>query len=349
MPGSGGFGVLLIIFGIILVGAILDLSLNYIHPETGKRLDLVAAIYAVFTLLVLETAFPLPDSWITRAVYFAVPISGILVLGQGIVRLGSTLLNRDLWNTAMASTYKDHTIICGLGKVSQRVIQWIMDLGDEVVVIESSPHNIFLDEIRKMRVPIIMGDARRPEVLTDAGIQHAQAIVPCTNDDLINLSVALEARRLVPDIKVVLRMFDTQMADNIRTGFGIHTAFSIPELSAPAFAAAASKAPLDYAFSFGEGGERSLLTITKFTLVEESILIGYSIGQLEDEFNVAVIALRRDGKFMLHPHDDEVLTVGDRFIVSAPIQAIIDISGLTPPTNEMDRYKRGQWRIKQKG
>jgi hypothetical protein len=33
------------------------------------------------------------------------------------------------------------------------------------------------------------------------------------------------------------------MADNIRTGFGIHTAFSIPELSALAFAAAASKAP----------------------------------------------------------------------------------------------------------
>ena len=100
---------------------------------------------------------------------------------------------------------------------------------------------------------MIIADARHPEVLKDAGIDSAESIVPCTNDDLVNLSIALEARRLVPGIKVVLRMLDVEMAANVRSGFGIHTAFSIPELSAPAFAAAATKAPLDYAFSFGEG------------------------------------------------------------------------------------------------
>jgi len=79
------------------------------------------------------------------------------------------------------------------------------------------------------------------------------------------------------------------------------------------------------------------------------MLVGYTIGHLEDEFNVAVIAQRRDGKFMLHPHDDEVLAVGDRFVVSAPINAIIEIARLTPPTREMDRYLQGRWPIKRKG
>lgn len=346
MPGSGGFGVLLIIFALIIVFGILDLKLNYVNPDTGKRLDTIAAVYAVFALLVFETPFPLPDSWITRIVFFAVPISGVLVLGRGLLRLGSSILDVNMWNRAMASTYKDHIIVCGLGKVSARVVRWILDLNEEVVVIDNRPDNPFLDEVRSWGVPVIIADARRPEILREAGIQEAESIVPCTNDDLTNLSVALEARRLRPSIKVVLRMFDNRMAANLESGFDIHTAFSIPELSAPAFAAAATRAPLDYAFAFGEGKARNLLTITKFTLVEDSILVGYTVGKLEEEFDVAVIAHRKDGKFILHPRDDTVLCVGDRFVLSATIEALNQIASLTPPTRDVDLYQQGRWPIK---
>ncbi|MBN1220038.1 MAG: potassium channel protein [Anaerolineae bacterium] len=348
MPGSKTFGILFVLFATLLVVAVADLEIHYVHPETGQRLDTMAAAYAVLTLLVFENAFPLPDSWMTRLIFFIVPISGILVLGQGIIRLGSNLLNRDTWNRAMASTYKNHTIVCGLGKVSARVVRWIVDMNEEAVVIENNPANRFVEEVRSWGVPIIIGDARRAEVLKDAAIGQAESIVPCTNDDLINLSIALEARRLVPKIKVVLRMFDVEMAENVRAGFGIHTAFSIPELSAPAFAAAATRVPLDYAFSYGEGDQQGLLTITNFTLVEESTLNGYTVGQLEAEFNVAVIAHRCAGKFNLHPPDDTVLSAGDRFVLSASIKALKEISHLTPPTREMDRYQQGRWSLKTK-
>lgn len=348
MPGSKIFGLLFILFLILLVVAEANLDRNYIHPETGEGLDALGASYAVLTLLVFENAFPLPREWTTRLVFFVVPLAGLLVLGQGIFRLGSNLLQRDVWNRAMASTFKDHTIVCGLGKVSARVVRWILDMNEEVVVIESSSTNPFLEDVRSWGVPVIIADARRAEVLKDAAIQYAESIVPCTNDDLVNLSIALEARRQVPNIKVVLRMFDVQMAANVRTGFHIHTAFSIPELSAPAFAAAATKAPLDYAFSYGENSERSLLTITKFTMVQESVLNGYSVKALEQEFNVAVIAWRHEGEFLLHPTDDTILTAGDRFVLSASIDALMQISQLTPPAREMDRYERGQWTIKTK-
>jgi Trk K+ transport system NAD-binding subunit len=143
-------------------------------------------------------------------------------------------------------------------------------------------------------------------------------------------------------------MADMQMANNVREGFDIHTAFSIPEISAPSFAAAATKAPLDHAFVFGFGEERSLLTITKFTLVPESRLVGYTVNRLEEEFDVAVIDHRKDGKFYLHPKDNVVLSAGDRFVVSASIEALNNIASLTPPTREMDRYVQGKWPIKTK-
>ncbi len=348
MPGSKGFGILLIAFAVIIVSAIIDLNWNYVNPETGENLDTFAAVYAVFALLVFETPLPLPKDWLTRLAFFAVPISGILVLGQGLVRLGSTLVDKNAWDKAMASTYKDHTIVCGLGKVSSRVIRWILDLNEEAIVIDDNPGNPFIEEVRSWGVPVIIADASRREVLLEAGIHTAESIVPCTSDDLMNLTIALEARRIVPDLKVVLRMANMQMAANIREGFDIHTAFSIPEISAPAFAAAATKAPLDHAFSFGTGDERSLLTITKFTLVPESRLVGYTVRHLEDEFDVAVIAHRTDGKFYLHPTDDIVLSTGDRFVVSASVEALIKIAALTPPTREMERYRQGRWHIKQK-
>ena len=310
MPGSRTFGLLFVLFMILLVVAEANLNRYYVHPETGEHLDPMAASYAVFTLLVFENAFPLPHAWTTRLVFFIVPLAGLLVLGQGLIRLGNNLVKKDIWNRAMASTYKDHTIVCGLGKVSARVVRWILDMDEEVVVIESNSTNIYIDQMRHWGVPVMVGDARRPEILKDAAIEYAESIVPCTNDDLINLSIALEARRQVPNIKVVLRMFDVQMAENVRTGFNIHTAFSIPELSAPAFAAAATRAPLDYAFAYGDEAERSILTITKFTMIEESVLNGYSVQQLEQEFSVAVIAFRHQGKFQLHPSNDTVLSAG---------------------------------------
>jgi Trk K+ transport system NAD-binding subunit len=346
MPGSRGFGILLIVFAVIVVGSVIDLNFNYINPQSGERLDLGAAIYTVFALLVFESPLPLPHSWLTRLVFFAVPISGILVLGQGLIRLGGSLFNKNLWDKAMASTYTDHTIVCGLGKVSLKVIRWILDLDEEAVVIEQSRDNPFIDEVRGWGVPVIIADARRPEVLAEVNIKEAESIVPCTNDDLTNLSVALEARRLVPGLKVVLRMFDMHMAENVREGFDIHTVFSIPEISAPAFAAAATRAPLDHAFAIGRGEERDILTITTFTLVPESTLVNYTVGDLEDEFEVAIIAQRRDGEFRLHPHDEEVLSAGDEFVASASIKALNRLAGLTPPTREYDRYLEGRWSIK---
>jgi Trk K+ transport system NAD-binding subunit len=345
MPGSRGFGILLIIFVATLIYSLFDIYFFYINPETGERLDLAASAYAVFALLVFETPFPFPLDFSVRVVFFLVPIMGILVLGQGILRLGRTLTNKNLWNRAMASTYKEHIIICGLGKVGYKVVRWILDLNEEVVVIENRADSPFVAEVRSWGVPIIIADARRAEVLEEAGIRYAESIVPCTNDDLVNLSIALEARRIVPDIKVVLRMFNDRMAANLETGFDIHTVFSTPDLSAPAFAAAATKAPLDYAFSYGEGKDRSLLTITKFTIVPESILNGYSVGQLETEFQVAVIAHRHAGEFKLHPPNHIKLIADDRFVVSASIEALNEIASLTPPTREMDLYEQGRWPI----
>ena len=48
---------------------------------------------------------------------------------------------------------------------------------------------------------------------------HICTLVIATNDDLANVEIALDARRLNPHIRVVLRMFDENIANKLRDAF----------------------------------------------------------------------------------------------------------------------------------
>jgi Trk K+ transport system NAD-binding subunit len=59
-------------------------------------------------------------------------------------------------------------------------------------------------------VPILTAGAPRSETLVQAGVERADALIPCTDDELANLDIALDARELNPDVKVVIRLFDVE-------------------------------------------------------------------------------------------------------------------------------------------
>lgn len=333
-----GFAPLLILFGIAVLAAVVDFTLRYEHPDTGRDLDVWESIYVVFTLLLFGGSYPWPDDLITRLLFFAVPLLGIAVIGQGVLGLTSAVFNRRTWEAAVASTYENHVILCGLGRVGFRVLAWLRKLGEDVVLIETDGDHPLMEQVRAWKIPTLVADARRPEILMEAGIRKAESIVPCTNDDLINLSVATAARAIAPDIRVVIRTFDDNLAMNLQKGFDINFAYSTSALAAPAFAAAAMKAPVDYAFAFGE--DQMLLTVSDFTVIEGAAIVGQTVGRVEQDFDVEVLALQGNGT-KLNPPDDTIFEAGQRFIVSAPLEAISKLAEVTPPTRELGEAR---WR-----
>ena len=346
LPGSTRFVALLAAFAVVFVVAWVEMVLRYRAPGSEQGLDAGEALYAVFSMLFFANGYPLPPDGLTRAVFFLVPLLGLAAVGQGVARAWSARLNRQRWERAVASTYADHVIVCGLGRIGFRVVRWLVDLGEEVVLIENEPDNSLLDQVRSWGIPVIAADAKRPEILEQAGIMRASALVPVTSDDITNLAIATEARRLHPDLRVVLRIFDDRLASNLQAGFDIHFAFSTTGLAAPAFAAAAVRVPVDYAFSFGEGEHRGLLTITKFTVVAGSRLAGYTLSAVEEQFGVVVIA-HRHATFDAHPDKQAVLAPGDGFVVSGSLDALSALSHYAPATRELRRYEQGRLDIQQ--
>ena len=74
------------------------------------------------------------SSWL-EFLYFVIPIVGLGVLADGVMRFGVMLFNKrarkEEWQVALASTFRHHVVVCGLGKVGFRAVRQILDFGAE--------------------------------------------------------------------------------------------------------------------------------------------------------------------------------------------------------------------------
>ena len=98
----------------------------------------------------------------------------------------------------------------------------------------------------------MVGDARQAEVLTRVGVERCRAICTVTSDDLINLTAALNARAIRPDLRVVLRLFDPELALRAQHGLSIRFTRSVSHLAAPAFAAGAIGSQVEASIPVGD-------------------------------------------------------------------------------------------------
>jgi voltage-gated potassium channel len=188
-----------------------------------------------------------PRVWYLAAVQALFPLVGFVLIGEGIIRLGILMFSRRLgekeWMTVMASTFRDHIIICGLGHLGYRLLGQLLSRDQDLVVIERDPGCGFLGRAREVGAAVLVRDMRDDQALRDAGIESARVIVVASNDDLANIEVALDARRMNPRIRILLRLFDQRIADKFKDLGVIDEAFSSAALAAPVVAEMALRAP----------------------------------------------------------------------------------------------------------
>ncbi len=310
---------------VVLLGALV-FHFVYAYPDSGQHPRFGVALHATFALIFFETLLPFPDQWYLQILFFLIPILGLVALADGVLRFGTALVNKQArgqkWQVAMASTYKEHVIVCGVGRVGYRVILELLRFGREVVAIESDADGRFIDKVKGLRVPVITADARRTSNLIKAGVDRADAIIPCTDDELSNLDIALDARERNPSIKVVMRMFDTDLAGRVERGFDIHTAFSTSALAAPIFAAAAMRVDVKNSFYVGD----TLLNLGEVIIRSDSSLIGWSVERLERELDLSVVCFQCGGAADLHPNPDQRLGAGDKLLVLATLETLREVN-----------------------
>jgi Trk K+ transport system NAD-binding subunit len=317
------FGLLLRESWIALAGFVVltlagTLYLRYVHPS---RLGFATALYETLKLVSFQSGINLPGDLLGEALFFLIPLLGLALILQSVLNFGRLLLDkgsrREAWQVALASTYHDHVIVCGLGRVGFRVVTQLIDSGYEPVVVERTWASPFVERAINRKVPVVVGDARELTTLRQAGLPRAHAIIAAIQGDLTNIEIGLTARAARPGMRVILRVFGEELDQNLERAFGPNTAFSSSALATPTYVAAAVSREVDYALKVGE----QLLGVTTLTLQPESMLTGF-VRAIEEAHGIRVLRqIDADGR-MLNPAPLRQLSSGDRVTLLGSLEAL---------------------------
>ncbi|MCP3164615.1 potassium channel family protein [Myxococcus qinghaiensis] len=280
----------------------------------GDPISFGEALHHVYFLLYGQPSLPYVHDWLIELLNVVIPPVGIALVADGVVRFAYLFFARHKndkeWIEVVTETMKGHVVVCGAGRVGYRVVTQLREMDKDVVVVEKREDAAFVSALRDENVPLLIDDTRSPLCLPRTNVKNASAIVCATDDDLANLNIALDARKLNPKIRVVIRLFDEDLSGKVRDTFKAE-ALSSSSLAAPAMALAALDPRIVHSFHLG----KHLMVVSLFEAREG--LPGVNISAIRDRFGGLALSLLRDGHEQLHPIGDEVIRVGDVLTVQA--------------------------------
>jgi Trk K+ transport system NAD-binding subunit len=230
-------------------------------------------------------------------------------------------------------------ILCGLGRMGARVLEYLRAAGLQATVIDNlaEPKDPRLQGFRLVR-----GDCRRPDTLREAGVESARGVLVLTNDDQLNLSTALAARTINPEVRIVLRMFNqnllSRMGRTVRNVFAISTSL----LVAPMVATAALTGQSVGTFRIDDG-PAGLRQLVEAPIHEGSPLAGQPVKSAvagRDLIILAHLPATGEPRVLNDVGLDGLLAPGDRLVLCGPPS---ELSSLLTGKEEADGLRWAGW------
>lgn len=132
---------------------------------------------------------------------------------------------------------RDHIAIVGLGSVGERVAVLLQDFKQSIVVLADRTDDSIDESNLSPQTPLVTGQIIKS--LTKVNLAKAKSIIVATEDQMLNLEVALIARAANPGIGLVIRTFDQYFDEMLAELLPQARSLCAYALSAEAFAGAA--------------------------------------------------------------------------------------------------------------
>lgn len=110
----------------------------------------------------------------------------------------------------------NHYIVCGFGRVGRNVAQELESTNRHYVAIDEKIELLEAHAEKRPGTLYIHGDAADEDRLTEANIGHARGVFAVTGDDSRNLMIALTAKQMAPNLRVVARCNDLRNVEKMR-------------------------------------------------------------------------------------------------------------------------------------
>jgi len=209
----------------------------------------------------------------------------------------------------------DHYVVCGYGRMGERIVKDLIRGAIPVVVIESNPEH--WPALREQAVPHVEGSASNDEVLVKAGIRRAKGLIAVTSTDEENVFIVLTARVLNPRLYIVARSILEENEQKLLRA-GADRAISPYILGGRRMALAVLKPHVVDFLDLMLHSDEPDMEIRSIMLSAGARCVGKSLSELEARqiCGVTVLAVRREGEELhINPPADFLLRDGDELIV----------------------------------
>ncbi len=246
---------------------------------------------------------------------------------------------------AQAGGLKDHTILCGYGRIGQNLARFLEREQLPYLALDLDP--VRVRDARTAGEPVTYGDATRGEILQAAGLERARVLVVTFADTHGAFKILPIARRLRPDIPLLVRARDDSHLEELLAAGATEV---IPEtfeasvmiashllylLGVPVTRIARQIQDVhEQRFqilrevfhgqepeqvSAGRGGGH----LETLVLEKGAQAIGHRLGEYDlARHGVIVTAVRRGGIRGYEPSPDLVLQAGDVLILYGPLEGL---------------------------
>lgn len=211
---------------------------------------------------------------------------------------------------------KDHTIICGYGRIGRQVAEELLSYKKPFLVIDEKAE--VAGNNQNKDIIFVVGDATQDEVLQKVGIENAKALILALPLDADNLYITLSARSLNDSITIISRGSDESAEKKLHMAGVDHVILPEKVGGAQMAKLVTNKNIVEFLQHLSYRGESS-------TNLEE-----IDFAELPEEFHnktILEIGIRKksganivgfktsEGEFILNPMPDTKITQGSTLFV----------------------------------
>jgi voltage-gated potassium channel len=210
---------------------------------------------------------------------------------------------------------KNHYIVCGFGRVGEKVAMELNKDGVSFVVIENDPAAI--NSCNDKGFLCSIGDATSEEALLAAGLMNAKGLITTLGKDSDNMLTVITARTLRSDLFIIARANGDSATDKLLR-VGANRAVSPYQISAFRMATFALRPNIaDFVDNILDL-DKSEIQISDMTVGSHSPLSSQPLERYlaNRKSGVSVLVIHRgDGRVIINPLGNTEIEAGDRLIV----------------------------------
>lgn len=230
----------------------------------------------------------------------------------------------------MIEQLRDHTIICGYGRVGRQVAAEYKAHGKQYVIIDFNAESVA--RAQEAGEPVIDGDGTNDDDLKRAGIERARGLVASSDSDVGNLYITLSARALCPELMIVARASTEDAAHKLKLA-GANRVVQ-PYTAAGRTIANVMLKPQVAAFVESVTSAEEAFRFEEIEVIGSCGHGGKSLADLAVRrvTGAIIIAIRRrDGSLVTSPGPDAVVEEGDIMVASGSTAELEQLEEMFAP------------------